>query len=557
MYGVNSNNIQVGGNGGIPPNSNNNVQNQQAVSQAPLHPRPFTSKVAEQRNAGHLERGVIFPPGSGQFFAVRSDALDQLPPVGQEIRLALNSADLPILLPTEHPAAQSNHSNGILLIRDDDAARAQQTARNWKAQTFTGHAGNRTMQQRLQSQRQSLPDPTVSSESYARAPQNGRPLFDTTQEPENIRASIKWLEKKHYSLGDEKNSPPSKLITAEPPTEKEANGGFKARELGARLSDDKIIALHTTPDGILLGCNDDLFRAYLDNSKLCPLAPDQIGAIGKITSPSFPMRSPRLEPRLVNIDARTATHLTYARTAIDLVKTLLPFGAGNQLKDLVRTGGESYFRADLAQNLVPFLSDEISSIAAAAIRWKSGYCTQQAALTFAILRSLPELKDAQIDWVRYPHHSHFMVVIRGDTPEHDVIVDPWVPFAVPGLPADATELHREMAQRPDPEKNPKISIWASKPAGELFAPLEIAEILRNWKKYGGEDLDLYKYHSQVCSGTPAKNLHTHLNKTKAPDRWDTLYSCNPNVRYQLEGKDGEPPMMLRFDMQRVAKNPED
>ncbi len=145
------NNVQVGGNGGlggIPPNPNNNVQNQRAVSRVPVHPRSFTSKVAEQLNSqGHRERGVIFPPGSGQFFAVGADARDRLPPVGQEIKMVLDSADIPhIQLPAQHSDEQ-NPDHEIPLT---PVAQAQQAVRTWKTQTSVHQPGHGQMQYQLQ-----------------------------------------------------------------------------------------------------------------------------------------------------------------------------------------------------------------------------------------------------------------------------------------------------------------------------------------------------------------------------------------------------------------------
>ncbi|HEX7635304.1 MAG TPA: hypothetical protein VF427_08510, partial [Noviherbaspirillum sp.] len=47
--------------------------------------------------------------------------------------------------------------------------------------------------------------------------QGNPPLFDTTREPANVRATIEWLEQNYHSLGDEKNGLPSKPIAAQPP----------------------------------------------------------------------------------------------------------------------------------------------------------------------------------------------------------------------------------------------------------------------------------------------------------------------------------------------------
>ena len=392
--------------------------------------------------------------------------------------------------------------------------------------------------------------------------QGNPPLFDTTREPANVRATIEWLEQNYHSLGDEKNGLPSKPIAAQPPAGKEANGGFKAGELGTRLANDKIVALHVTADGILPGRNDGLFGLYLDKSRLCPLAPEQIGTIGKITSPHVPTSEsaqPNLEPHVRDIDARTATHLTCARATLDLVKALLPFGAGNQIKDLVRTGGESHIRSVLAkkaaEGAVSKAPPEQKCIgrATAAISWKSGFCDENAALAFAILRSLPELKDTRIDWIVNRKLRHNMAIIRGNTPEHDVIVDPWMIFPVPCLLADATGFHQEMAQ--PPEMNPDNRVVSSKPAGELFPPLDVAAILRAHEKLPAGFKDPHVQYSQkIYFSTPAKRIHDNITDPDDPDAWDISYNGNPNTKYRLEGNDGEPPVMLRFDMQRVAKN---
>ncbi|MFN7834447.1 MAG: ankyrin repeat domain-containing protein [Burkholderiaceae bacterium] len=169
MYRVSQNNVGgSSGASGITPNTPNNVQNQPPVSHAPVYSIPFTTKVAEQLNSqGHPERGVIFPPGSGQFFMVGADARDRLPPLGQEIRMVLDTSDLPyVQLPTQHPVEQLNEAHLVPLT---PVAQALEAARTWKAQTFSSYAGNWTMQHRLRSQPQSSTGPTVSSESYARA----------------------------------------------------------------------------------------------------------------------------------------------------------------------------------------------------------------------------------------------------------------------------------------------------------------------------------------------------------------------------------------------------
>lgn len=431
-----------------------------------------------------------------------------------------------------------------IAVKDDADQRREKAVASTQPPSVLGDASVRNHQDRRnrsswEHKIRQLLNPASSSQDHA-------PLFDITNEPADVCATIKWLEKGYYSLGDEKNGLPSKPITAQPPAGEEANGGFKASELGARLSDDNAIALHITPNGILPGRNDGLFGLYLDDSKLCPLAPKQMSAIGKLTSPHFPTSKPCLKPRVTNIDARTATHLVAARATIDLVKALLPFGAGNQVKDVVRSGGESLFRSSLAKMSSGSGRDYISH-AEAAIVWKSGFCGETSALTFAILGSIPELKDAQIDWVGNFKLSHNIAIIRGDKPEHDVIVDPWTPFAVPCLSADATDLHRKVAQRP--EMNQDNEILRSKRAGEVFEPLDVDGLLQKHEELPPAFKDP---HVPFCAGsvTQAKRLHIYLTETT----WDLLYTGNPNMRYLLEGTDGKPPIMLRFDMQRMAKN---
>ena len=384
-------------------------------------------------------------------------------------------------------------------------------------------------------------------------------LFDTTKESAAVRDTIKWLEEVHYALGNENNGLPGKPILAETPAAAESNGQHKTDSLGARLADDKVAVLHVSRDGIVPGRNDGLFGLYLDNTTLCPLAPDQLGAIGKITRPIFPLLEQNLEPRVVNIDVRTAQHLVCARATIDLVKALLPFGAGNQIKDMVRTGGESHLRSVLAKRATRYVvsraapDDKCIHRAKAAIRWKSGFCDENAALAFAILRSLPELKDARIDWIINHKLHHNIAIIRGDKPEHDVMVDPWATFAIPCLPADAADDFQEMAQRP--ELNPDNKIVSSKSPGALFPALDIAAELRKHEKLSAEFKDPHEqYEKRLYFSTAPKGIHDYLTNTKDPDMWDLPYNGNPNVRYQLEGEDGEAPMMMRFDMQRVEKS---
>jgi hypothetical protein len=153
MFGGVSQNTYVGGSsgaGGIPPN-NNNVQNRPTVSHAPPgSPRPFTTTVAQIQNPqGALEHGVIFPPDSGQPFAVRNpEALAHLQ-VGHAITMVVNPENnIPyVALPTVHPATQQNQVNLIPLT---PVEQAREAVRNWRAQAAVHQPGHRQMQNQLQ-----------------------------------------------------------------------------------------------------------------------------------------------------------------------------------------------------------------------------------------------------------------------------------------------------------------------------------------------------------------------------------------------------------------------
>ncbi|WP_211462454.1 type III effector protein [Collimonas silvisoli] len=297
---------------------------------------------------------------------------------------------------------------------------------------------------------------------------------------------------------------------------------------------------------------DGVFDRYLSREQAYQLAPADAGPLASVQHHLWHPSPQPLEPCVVTIDAPTARRLATARATIDLVKALVPFGAGNQVKDVARTGGESYVRTALAERAGSAARRNRASgeahlpMARAALKWQAGFCDHQAALAYAVLGSHPDLKDAQIDCVANTRLKHTLVVIRGEQPEHDIVVDPWTIFSVPGLVAHAAADLGRIGLRPEVE--PKNKIMYSKPAGTQLPQIELEK--PEYQRDARNPFTVYR--EEIYFSTPEKMMYGSLTDTSSTAAmFDATYNGNPNVRYELD--DGKDKVMLRLDVQRAAK----
>ncbi|GKS89336.1 hypothetical protein [Acidovorax sp. SUPP2539] len=292
----------------------------------------------------------------------------------------------------------------------------------------------------------------------------------------------------------------------------------------------------------------ELLPGLLRSDQFIELSPDQLNQANALstTHPGVNTQMPDMAPHLRVISPATAANLASAREAIDLVKALLPGGAGNQIKDMAATGGESYLRSSLSYAL----GGSPASRAFVAIQYQGGYCDAQASLAYQLLSQNPALKDSRIDIVDGgPSGNHVFVVIRGETPEQDIVVDPWTTFASPTFVKDALPLHRTLLGAAGG------GVRQTKPAGTLAAALNITEALRRQSLVKNQSSISERFLSEKYRD-PDTAITKNL-KVKE-DRWDVPFSGNPNIRYEVQDESGNrlTDFPLRFDMQRAAADPE-
>ncbi|WCM93018.1 hypothetical protein M5C99_22245 [Acidovorax sp. NCPPB 2350] len=292
---------------------------------------------------------------------------------------------------------------------------------------------------------------------------------------------------------------------------------------------------------------EELVPGLLRSDTFIELSPERLNQANALstTHPGVTTQMPDMKPQLRVISPETAAHLAAAREAIDLVKALLPGGAGNQIKDIAATAGESVLRSSLSN----VRAHNPALHAFRAIESGGGFCAAQANLTYQLLSQNPALKNSRIDIVNGGLDGiHTFVVIRGKKPEPDIVVDPWTPFASPTLAQDALLLHRtSLAAKGG-------GVVLTKPAGTHSAPLEIDALRRQ---------ALIEDQSPISARFRAESTRhpedAIVNSLKyAGDRWDVPFSGNPNVRYDVRDASGRRlnDSPIRFDMQRVASSAE-
>lgn len=217
---------------------------------------------------------------------------------------------------------------------------------------------------------------------------------------------------------------------------------------------------------IILAPGQELIPGLLRSDKMIELSSSHLGQLNALATkhPIVKTQMPDTKPCLRVITPEVAANLAAAREAIDLVKALLPYGAGNQIKDIAATEGESVLHSSLAFRI----GGRPEFRAFAAIRAQGGYCDAQAGLTYQLLSQNPALRDCRVDMVS--GGDHVFVVIRGQTPEQDIVVDAWAPFASPTLTQDALPMHRAILRGAE--------LDYTKPAGTVLPALNIGEALR-------------------------------------------------------------------------------
>ncbi len=281
---------------------------------------------------------------------------------------------------------------------------------------------------------------------------------------------------------------------------------------------------------ITLAPGQELIPGLLRSDKMIELSSSHLDQLNALATkhPIVKTQMPDTKPCLRVITPAVAANLAAAREAIDLVKALLPYGAGNQIKDIAATEGESVLHSSLA-----FRNGGRPEFRAlAAIRAQGGYCDAQAGLTYQLLSQNPALRDCRIDMVSGADHT--FVVIRGQTPDHDIVVD-------------ALPMHQAILRGAE--------LDYTKPAGTVAPALNIEEALRlqaiDRSDYPSIRDNFYAEKYRDPDSAIAEQLATPV------DQWDVPFSGNPNVRYEVRDESGRQLISgpLRFDMQRIPLSP--
>lgn len=109
------------------------------------------------------------------------------------------------------------------------------------------------------------------------------------------------------------------------------------------------------------------------------------------------------------------------------VRSLVPYGAGNQRVDFTRTGGEAGYRTKLAQQTYGNDWWRPARNAAATMKFKSGNCQDQAAVAYLCLReSLSTAHKVSFCVAHSTKHSFSTIGIPNvDSEDKVVVVDSW------------------------------------------------------------------------------------------------------------------------------------
>ncbi|HEU4621283.1 MAG TPA: hypothetical protein VFS42_03590 [Burkholderiaceae bacterium] len=253
-------------------------------------------------------------------------------------------------------------------------------------------------------------------------------------------------------------------------------------------------------------------------------------------------------PRDVRIDETTAERLKLARLTIDLVRVLLPFGTGNQFKQLYKLGAEPlvrarYLRSELRNDTRSLsllsLRDREHLRARCAIKWQAGQCSEFAAVAFFVLASLPELRNARIDMVDCKDADHNMVVIRGNTPEQDIVVDPWVLYPIPSLVTDAANEYQPVATRSKSIESYSVNggLMLTKPSGEQWTDLNIDAAIESRDVGLSSAFDIRMANEPMATREGYASYSGRTIQTNLQERflYDVMFNGNPNVTFIRAG----------------------
>lgn len=331
----------------------------------------------------------------------------------------------------------------------------------------------------------------------------------------------------------------SRLLDSANPLLRQLNDGSPLAGMPHQL--DTYITFDEAQNNVLVPAKE-LLPGILRSDKFIELSPEQLSQANALstTHPGVKTQMPDTKHLLRSISPETAAHLAAAREAIDLVKALLPGGAGNQIKDIAATAGDSALRSTLSHSF----GGSPATRASRAIQFQGGFCDAHAHLTCQLLSQNPALKNSRVDIVNGgAGGNHTFVVIRGQKPEWDIVVDPWATFASPTLVQDALPMHRSLLRAAD-------SVVYTKPAGTQSAALDI-EALRQQSLTDNQSPIEERFKAQKLRD-PKDVIADSLKY--ADDRWDVPFSGNPNVRYEVRDASGHQltDFPLRFDMQRAA-----
>ncbi|WP_208908629.1 type III effector [Paracidovorax avenae] len=139
---------------------------------------------------------------------------------------------------------------------------------------------------------------------------------------------------------------------------------------------------------------------------------------------------PSYSGRKVRVRSETMKNLKTASDVLMEVKHMMPFGAGNQIADIVQTQGESWARASMAR-VTAGRNSSVMEYGQAGMQAQGGACNEHASVAFVALASreinapITRVKDSRID------HAYALIGDPRDPRwgESDtVVVDPWARY---------------------------------------------------------------------------------------------------------------------------------
>ncbi|BBO59935.1 hypothetical protein [Mycoavidus sp. B2-EB] len=235
-----------------------------------------------------------------------------------------------------------------------------------------------------------------------------------------------------------------------------------------------------------------------------------------------------------SVKNQTLRHLNIASEVVTKTKRLMPYGAGNQLFNIVSTKGESAIRSYISsylfeQNPKPEEPiQQIKQIAERAIRFKAGNCDAMEAITFSLLTtqnlSAPILSAFDHD------RDHFYTLI-GDPKDptwgtkNTVVVDAWHPFGTVYTLRQASILNPEpdiFFQHPPstPAPNSIATLFGERPRTVHIAEIDLFAEKQGYPNVG-DDLLEYFYET-----SPPELCRDERVGTKDPS---TIYKDNNGV----------------------------